>query len=496
MIDTVPVNYPEMIVEKSNGLTSSERKLAALGYHTFLRLWSYPNPYKFQSKGKELCDLLIIFENHIIIFSDKDCIYGCSGDNQVDWRRWYKKAIRKSADQLVGAKSWITRYPDKIAIDASCSRLLPLKIEITSETKFHLIAIAHGATVECQKYFSTRTGGLFIDNQIVGEMHTNADCKPFCVGRILEDSENFIHVFDEDSYANVLSELDTIQDFLRYLDARRKLFLTKKVLAESENNILAQHLKGVIRNNPIALEKACQAYSGIYLRGYMLDEVRQSSQYFDWKRAIKASYFWDMLLQRTFFFIENGQSSMTTSPTIQEQSQLFKRMAREDRAHRRCLSEGFLSFLATARPEDKGSRMLYSPDEPDTCYLLLLLPRKGELPDKDYRKMRLQMLEDHCNIIKADNPQISHIVGVALESAKSDYSSEDFLYLDASEWSAEQQANALFIKKAYEDVNLLAERQISQRTYFAERLKMKGRDRNKLCPCGSGKKLKRCCGKA
>lgn len=76
MPTTLPVNYPEMIVEKSEGLTVSEKKLAALGYQTFLRLWSYPNPYKLQSNGKELCDLLIVFDNHIIIFSDKDCVYG------------------------------------------------------------------------------------------------------------------------------------------------------------------------------------------------------------------------------------------------------------------------------------------------------------------------------------------------------------------------------------------------------------------------------------
>ena len=38
-------------------------------------------------------------------------------------------------------------------------------------------------------------------------------------------SEKFIHVFDDASYANVLSELDTIQDFLMYLDARQELLL-------------------------------------------------------------------------------------------------------------------------------------------------------------------------------------------------------------------------------------------------------------------------------
>lgn len=84
-LKSMPVNYPEMVVEKSAGLTPSEKKLAALGYQTFLRLWSYPNPYKMQRNGKKQCDLLIVFDNHIIIFSDKECAYGKSGNAQVDW---------------------------------------------------------------------------------------------------------------------------------------------------------------------------------------------------------------------------------------------------------------------------------------------------------------------------------------------------------------------------------------------------------------------------
>lgn len=72
MLTSYPVNYPEMVVKKSEGLTISEKKLVALGYRTFLRLWSYPNPYKMQKNGKELCDLLIVFDNHIIIFQTRN----------------------------------------------------------------------------------------------------------------------------------------------------------------------------------------------------------------------------------------------------------------------------------------------------------------------------------------------------------------------------------------------------------------------------------------
>lgn len=260
MSTSFAVNYPNMVVEKSEGLTVSEKKLAALGYQTFLRLWSYPNPYKMQPNGKELCDLLIVFDNHIIIFSDKDCAYRNSGDPCVDWRRWYKRAIQKSAEQLVGAKNWISRYPDRIAIDAKCSKKLPLEIKITPETKFHLIAIAHGTKEPCKSHFSGGDGGLLINSRIIGNMHINEGCEPFCIGRVFDDSQPFIHIFDDSSYINVLRELDTIQDFIRYLESRQTLLIDKGVIAESENEILAQHLRGVIKGNACILQEISKEY--------------------------------------------------------------------------------------------------------------------------------------------------------------------------------------------------------------------------------------------
>lgn len=388
-----PINYPEMVVKKSGGLTASENKLAILGYHTFLSLWSYPNPYKMQSNGKELCDLLIVFDKHIIIFSDKDCAYGNSGDALVDWRRWYKKAIQKSAEQLIGAKNWILHYPDRIAVDA-----------------------------------------------------------------------------------------------------RQELLTQKHVLAESENDILAQHLYGVIKGNNASLQEISREYSDVYFEGGLLPELKQSKQYRDWRVKVRTSYFWDDLLQKTFFFVENGMSEFTTIPTIHEQSELFKYMACEDRFHRYCLSEGFLSFLSKANPGDRGTRILFNSSECNHCYLLLLLPREKYMSDTDYRAIRREMLTNYCKIIKSEYPEIFYIIGVAHETSDKDYSSEDFVYFDASEWSDEDQHNAVALKTEYEELHLLSERSMASRTFYSETPKMKGRDRNKPCPCGSGRKFKNCCG--
>ena len=108
------------------GSTPAERALTALARHTFLSLWSYPNVVRDEHVasghviGKEIVDLLVVFENNIVLFSDKDCAFPSSGNLDTDWSRWYRKAIAKSAKQLWGADRHIRQNPGRVFIDAKC----------------------------------------------------------------------------------------------------------------------------------------------------------------------------------------------------------------------------------------------------------------------------------------------------------------------------------------------------------------------------------------
>jgi len=106
---------PSGSASTSAGLTTSERYLSSLCKRTFLSLWAYPNVYR--DKGSELCDLLVVFENHILIFSDKECAFGDSGDIDRDWSGGIEKRsgnLQTSSGALNGglnniriACSWI-----------------------------------------------------------------------------------------------------------------------------------------------------------------------------------------------------------------------------------------------------------------------------------------------------------------------------------------------------------------------------------------------------
>jgi hypothetical protein len=70
----------------------------------------------------------VIFENHILIFSDKDCEFSDTGRLEVDWSRWYRKAILESAEQVFGAERWIRRFPENLFLDRECKTALPVAL--------------------------------------------------------------------------------------------------------------------------------------------------------------------------------------------------------------------------------------------------------------------------------------------------------------------------------------------------------------------------------
>jgi uncharacterized protein YecA (UPF0149 family) len=111
----------------------------------------------------------------------------------------------------------------------------------------------------------------------------------------------------------------------------------------------------------------------------------------------------------------------------------------------------------------------------------------------------------YCRVVRANNIDALDIVGIATEAGTDQYRSEDAAYLDTRQWTPQHQAEAEQFK---EEFGVLRDaRQTFRDTIYeyplqaqpriargSEHAKLKGRDRNSACPCGSGRKYKRCCG--
>ena len=89
--------YPCFLRSPTLPVNASEARLFETAQRSFLKLWSYANPYR--ATGKEIADLLVIFGNDVIVFSDKQSTFR---DDGYGWQRWYRRTVTASIKQLSG----------------------------------------------------------------------------------------------------------------------------------------------------------------------------------------------------------------------------------------------------------------------------------------------------------------------------------------------------------------------------------------------------------
>lgn len=237
-------------IHRSRGSTASERLLADLGEQAFLNLWSYPNLFYDKKQGgvgdgKELCDLLVVCGDDVIIFSDKHIRYQEDKEVNIAWPRFYRKAIEGAVVQINGANNWMTRYPDKIFTDSACTQKLPIDLPPVEKRRVHGVVVAKGAHNAIQKILNDDSGSFMIMPSLKGQDAINFSqpgFMPFCVGDV-NPGGMFVHVFDDVAIERVIEHLNTITDFTRYLNKRAAYLLSDRLaLAHGEEELLANYL--------------------------------------------------------------------------------------------------------------------------------------------------------------------------------------------------------------------------------------------------------------
>jgi len=97
-------------------------------------------------------------------------------------------------------------------------------------------------------------------------------------------------------------------------------------------------------------------------------------------------------------------------------------------------------------------------------------------------------------------PEAEDIVGIGTESGfERQDRSEDALYFDGRQWTPELNEQP---KITQQELGILIDPRETRfaeseypRSFVQDRFRLPANPRNKKCPCGSGEKYKRCCGR-
>ena len=393
--------------------------------------------------------MLVVFGDNVLIFSVKYIQFNQSIDIERAWSRWYKRAIRRSADQLIGAENWIRRYPQRIYLDPHCQHNFPIFIPDSSRIRVHRVVVALGVSDACSAYFGGNSlGSLVIQSDLEGDSHY---LHPFRIGHV-NPTKGFVHVFDDVTLDKVLGELDTISDFVTYI-SKREAFLSRKkpvVVAAGEEQLISVYATQLNANGEhdfVLPVEAGEAPDGVYIAEDFWDDMIHHPQYIAKKEADKISYVWDRLIEH---FIKYGGIHDETGHRHQTASDLepgLRFMASEPRVRRRQLGYALVHLLETAPQDLRATRVVYSDDFPEKAYLFLVLPPIENVQYDEYREFRRALLLAYCKVAKLLCSNASFIIGIATENSRAKETSEDLVALDVRDWTKARQEEAQQIQK-------------------------------------------------
>lgn len=382
----------------NQGINRSEKFVYHVCNQSFLSLWSYANP-KNKANNEELCDILIVCDPDIVIFSVKEIGVTNSGDLSTDWARWRKRAIEKSVGQIYGSERWIEHASHVVRSDNSEGLAFP----DLRNRRIHRIAVALGGE---------------------GKM-------PIQFG---DFGKGFVHVFDDISFQIIMSELDTITDFVRYLAAKEELYQSgiNTIFEGGEEDLLAFYLHHG--------KKFPKNYDVCVINDNLWSSFIGKTEYRAKKNADDDSYVWDRLVEILSDDILHGHIEF--GPHLNESEIAIRVMAREDRFNRRILGKSFKEFYELAKQKKVRSRKVLGMSQ--VTYVFLSM-RHGE-----DRKYRVAELGGRCFVARGLHQDRYTVIGLATEQFEEGMGfSFDLMYLYKPSWSDEDQYQMEIAKKEF-----------------------------------------------
>lgn len=380
---------------KNTPLNRAEAFVLGICRKSFLSLWCYNNPRG--AVGKELCDVLVVCDPDVIIVSVKEIVLRTDKDPNVAHSRWERKAVEESVAQIYGAERWLSSASRVTRQDGSEGLALPPN----ANRRLHRIAVALG------------DGG-------------EAVIKPGDFGK------GFVHVMTEESFRDVLTELDTITDFTDYLLAKEAFARsgTAIVCEGPESNMLGWYLTN---NRTFPTGKHVTIFDSTIWPGLQNDPAFKRR-----KEADQVSYAWDHLTDG--LSDPNLKPILGPGPTLNELELALRTMARESRFNRRGLGQYVGEFIVAARAKKSRARMIFSSS--GIIYVLAYFS-PNELP-----QLRSAELIARCYVARYLTKKGSTLVAIGLSNHVPGIgSASDLIYLHFPLWGPEEEAQAIKAQK-------------------------------------------------
>lgn len=413
-------------------VNESEATLAELSRKTFLSMWSYQNP--FYKQAKELCDVLIVFGEDVIVISDKVIAYAQDKDSATAWSRWYRKAVDASVAQLRGALKTIRNRPEAIHLDAKVSSPFPLAFPDPTKARYHLVAVAHGAEQACASEFGTP--GLAVDSNVRG------DEVMLTVG--VQFDGLFVHVVSRTALDAMFECFDTTADLVRYLTEKQSLFSEGRVHMSGEEDLIALYMMGRRPDGYASLKTLVGAPENAIatVAGGLWATLQAEPSFVDRRVRLGPSYVIDDVVEQLASEYRQGRISGERAADLAYHTAAFQLLAAETRMARMLIAQGVVDVLHES-PSTYWSAVVESSGQPGVLFLWLIYPVvDSSVSDDELEEVVGRELSDYIVVAMSKFPSAQTVFGISMPNAKDSRTSRIFRMYKRNVWTAVMQREA------------------------------------------------------
>jgi len=400
-------------------------------------MWSYQNP--FYEEGKELCDVLVVFGNDVIIISDKVIGYSDDKAPEIAWNRWYRKAVEASVGQLRGALKTIKTSPEAIHLDARVSSPFPLKFPDLGRARYHLIAVAHGSEKACTRKFGTPSLGL--DSRLTdsGTLLTVGVHFP-----------EFVHVVNRTALDTLFECFDTTADLVKYLIEKEALLTQEHVQLAGEEDLIGVYMRGRRPDGGSPLSALVEAPEGSVrtVHAGVWSSLQIDQEFTRRKARLAPSYLIDNVIEQLASEYLQGRMVSGQEEELAYHAAAFQVLAAESRMARMLIGLAVDDVLRES-PQTFWSTVVESSDQPGVLYLWLIYPAVDDsVSDDELEAVVGRTLEDYIYVAMSKFPNSHTVFGVAMPNTQSTRTSRAFRMAARNVWTVEMQMAAEFLGRA------------------------------------------------
>lgn len=360
---------------------NAENFVYGLAKKSFLTDWCYRNPTI--PNGKELCDMLVVYDDVAIIWQIKDL--------KVEDGEYKESKFKQNTDQILTARNRL--FGLNLPIELNNPRRGK---EIFNPSMIKKIYLVSAVLVEETIFFP-------LVEEVKGQI---------------------VHTFNREFTEILLNELDTIKDFIGYLQDRESLILSniKIMLFGGERELLAYYLM-----NGRSF-KNLEQHSLVIIDEGSWKDFQKKPEYIAKKMENRISYLWDSMIDRAH---EGGEGY----------EKIAMELARPNRFERRCLSKAFAEahILADHKRTYNHFRRVVKTTDITYCFEFL--------DESEPRQMRQNLLQAACFVARGTIKENKKVIGIATEMKIKPSCSYDFYVLELPEWTDLEQKEMERIKE-------------------------------------------------